>query len=234
MESVENLFRQIGGTFLTKPARLQQKTEKIQGFLFDWDGVFNSGIKSHTYASTYSEIDSMGINLLRFSYWLKTATVPFTGIITGQYNESAFELSKREHFNSVYFNFKSKNEALEQIAHLHNIKPSQILFVYDDVLDISIAKKCGLSVLINRKSSPLLTKYVKDNDVADYITGHKADENAIREICELIMGLNKDYETVLNERIAFSEKYQTYLEERNNIVSKFYHKSDKRIIETSI
>jgi len=234
MNNVEDVFRLHGGEFLVSPSIFKQKAEKIQGFLFDWDGVFNSGVKNNTFASTYSEIDSMGINLLRFSYWLNTGKMPFTGIITGQHNESAFELAKREYFNSVYYNFKYKNEAVVQIEKLHKIKPTQILFVFDDVLDISVAQICGLSVLINRTASPLFTNFVKKHKYADYITGHTGNTNAVRESCELIMGMLDCYELILDERIKFSEKYQLYLEERSKIESKFYYKSDKRIIETLI
>jgi 3-deoxy-D-manno-octulosonate 8-phosphate phosphatase (KDO 8-P phosphatase) len=234
IQKIAEIFSGLGARFITKPDSMEKKLQNIRGLLFDWDGVFNSGKKSSEHPSTFSEIDSMGINLLRFAIWLETGIVPFTGIITGQINDSAFELAKREHFHAVYFNFKSKKEALDHIKEEFEIKPSQMAFVFDDVLDISAAKHSGLSMLVKRTSSPLLTNFILNNGLADYITAHTASENAIREICELLIGLKGRYDEVLEKRIQFSEEYSDYLQQRNQITSIFYHKSDKKIIETTI
>ncbi len=231
---IEDFFAEVGGKFLTKPETLIKKMDLVQGLLFDWDGVFNNGQKSVEYSSSFSEIDSMGINMLRFSLWLATGVVPFTGIITGMINDSALELSKREHFNAVYSNFKSKKEALDHIRDEYYLKPSQLIFIFDDILDISAARHTGVSILIKRTSSPLFNKYVIENKLADYVTGHTGDSNAIREICELILGLKDVYNKVIEKRIAFDDDYKEYLLQRNQISSTFYHKSDKKIIETVI
>jgi 3-deoxy-D-manno-octulosonate 8-phosphate phosphatase (KDO 8-P phosphatase) len=233
-QKIEDLFIELGATFLTKPDSMRKKMLNVRGLLFDWDGVFNSGKKSVDHSSEFTEIDSMGINMLRFSIWLETGIVPFAGIITGQINDTAFELAKREHFNAVYFNFKSKKEALEHIKEEFEIRASQVVFVFDDILDVSAAQSAGLSMLVKRNSSPLFTKYILDKELADYVTAHTADEHAIREICELLMGLTEKYEEVLDKRISFSDEYQDYLMQRNQISSTFYHKSDKKIIETVI
>jgi len=232
--NISQIFSELGATFITKPESIVKKLQNVRGLLFDWDGVFNSGVKSADYPSTFSEIDSMGINMLRFAIWLETGEIPFTGIITGQINDTAFELSKREHFNAVYFNFKSKKDALNHIKDEFKIKESQMVFVYDDILDCSAAEHAGLSMLIKRTSSPLFTQYVLQNQFADYITAHTSSEQAIREICELILGLKGVYNNVLDKRIAFSEEYVAYLSQRNQVNSTFYHKSDKKIIETLI
>ncbi len=233
-KQVAGIFSDLGGEFITKPDSIGKKLQNIRGLLFDWDGVFNNGTKSADHPSTFSEIDSMGINMLRFAIWLETGVVPFTGIITGQINDTAFELAKREHFHSVYFNFKSKKEALEHIREVFDLRASQMLFVFDDILDAPAAKHAGLSFLVKRTSSPLFTQYVLQHGLADYITAHTSEEQAVREICELLLGLTGKYNEVLDQRIAFSDKYTEYLSQRNQIISTFYHKSDKKIIETTI
>lgn len=233
-EGIQKLFEALGGKFLTPAAKIAKKLENTHGFLFDWDGVFNSGEKGAEMSSTYSETDSMGINLLRFSYWLKHGELPFMGIVTTQINESAFELAKREHFDAVYFTFKYKKEALTHIHEVHDIRANQMAFMMDDVLDISGAEIAGLSFMVRRSSSPLFAKYIEDKDLVDYITAHTGDQNSVREMCELIIGLSGTYEKVLEERVTFSENYQKFLDERDRIESKFYHKVDRKIIETII
>jgi 3-deoxy-D-manno-octulosonate 8-phosphate phosphatase (KDO 8-P phosphatase) len=234
IKQTEVIFSELGGQFITKADSMAKKMQNIKGLLFDWDGVFNPGVKSADQPSTFSEIDSMGINMLRFSIWLETGVVPFTGIITGQLNNTAFELAKREYFNAVYFNFKSKKEALDHIKDEYDIRASQMVFVFDDILDCPAAKHSGLSMLVKRTSSPLFTDYVLNNELVDYITAHTAEQQAIREVCELLMGLKGNFNDVLDKRIAFSSEYVEYLNQRSQISGTFYRKSDKRIIETII
>ena len=233
-DHIQKMFEQLGGTFFTPASKLSKKLENIHAILLEWDGVFNSGKKGVDFPSSYSETDSLGINLMRFGIWMKTGKLPFIGIITGQINESAFQLAKREHFDSVYFTFKSTKEALTHVTEIQGIRTSQMAFVMDDVLDISAAEIAGLTFLVKRKASPLFENYILRHDLADYITANAGDKNAIREICELIMGLNGTYDISVEERIAFSEKYQDYLEARDKIESRFYHKVDRKIIETII
>ena len=90
--------------------------QSIKAFVFDWDGVFNDGRKSSDSDSTFTEIDSMGINLLRFDYWLRKKKIPMIFIVTGMKNNSAIEFSKREHFDGIFLNIKNKREALESIC----------------------------------------------------------------------------------------------------------------------
>lgn len=232
--NVEETFRQLGGQFLTPAKEIIRKIQNTEAILLDWDGVFNNGEKGYEHYSTYSEIDSMGLNMLRFAIWQQQGKLPFAGILTGQVNQSAFELAKREHFNAVYFNFKAKQEALEHLKKTFHINPSKVLYFFDDILDIPAASMSGFAILIRRTSSPLFTDYVIKHEIADYITAHTAEQNAIREACELLLGLMNVYNSCVQQRIDFSESYQQYLAERNKVNSMFYHKAENKILQTKI
>ncbi|MGD9493166.1 MAG: hypothetical protein AB7V36_07405 [Bacteroidales bacterium] len=233
-ELIQELFEKHGGVFMTPAPKIAKKLENIHGFLFDWDGVFNSGKKSSEFPSTYSETDSLGINLLRFSYWLRYKKIPFVGLVTNQITESAFDLAKREHYNAVYVNFKSKKEAFTHMNDTFNLRPTQVAFIMDDVLDLSAADVAGLSFMVGRKSSPLFMNYVHEKDLVDYISYQRGDLNAVRELCELMMGLTDTFEETIQQRVSVSDEFQAFLEERDEIESKFYHKVDRKIIETVI
>ncbi len=233
-ELIQELFEQYGGVFMTPAPKIAKKLENIHGFLFDWDGVFNSGKKSSEFPSTYSETDSLGINLLRFSYWLRYKKIPFVGLVTNQITESAFDLAKREHYNAVYVNFKSKKEAFTHMNDTFNLRPTQVAFIMDDVLDLSAADVAGLSFMVGRKSSPLFMNYVHEKDLVDYISYQRGDLNAVRELCELMMGLTDTFEETIQQRVSVSDEFQAFLEQRDEIESKFYHKVDRKIIETVI
>jgi 3-deoxy-D-manno-octulosonate 8-phosphate phosphatase (KDO 8-P phosphatase) len=104
----------------------------------------------------------------------------------------------------------------------------------DDVLDVSAADLVGTSFLVRRSASPLFEMYVRDNELVDYITANTGNRNAVREICELVMGLLGKYNEVIEARLKFDEAYEEYTEYRDKIESRFYHKIDRKIIETII
>src|SRR5512138_1919784 len=110
---LEQEFVKSGGIFLTSPKEIGSALKTIKAFIFDWDGVFNDGRKTSVSDSSFSEIDSMGINLLRFDYWLRYNRFPQMFIITGMKNETAAGFARREHFDGIFQNSKNKKEALE-------------------------------------------------------------------------------------------------------------------------
>jgi len=233
-ESVEKVFSEAGGEFITPASQIAEKLKNIKVYLFDWDGVFNAGVKGEGTHSAYAEPDSMGTNLLRFGHWLKSDELPLFGIITGQNNKSAFELSRREHFQFVYYSLPNKIEAVNHIESIYEITRDRIAFVFDDALDLSIAAACGLRFLVRRTASPLFERYVRENHLCDYICAHVGDEYAVREVCELILGLAGVYSEALDERIKFSDKYSTYLSKRISGSTSCYTMSNGAIIEKNI
>lgn len=215
--ALEQQFVKLGGTFLTPAKEINSFLVNIKAFVFDWDGVFNDGRKTNDTDSTFSEIDSMGINLLRFDYWLRNNRLPRIFIITGMKNQSAIEFSKREHFDGIFLNIKNKTEALESIYSNYNVVAKEIAFIFDDVLDIEVARTSGLSFFVGRKSNPLLTDYIKRNKICNYISAFSGENHAIREICELLIGLSGDYNRALELRIQYNGEYEEYLNKRNSI-----------------
>jgi 3-deoxy-D-manno-octulosonate 8-phosphate phosphatase (KDO 8-P phosphatase) len=214
-----NLFEELGGEFVSPPVQLMQKWSKIKAFVFDWDGVFNTGLKGHETTSHFTEADSMGVNMLRFSYWLtNNYTQPVTAIITGQNNVSAEHFANREHFNFIFSGCPDKQSAYEQFLESAGINHDEVMYVIDDVLDLTIADKCGLRIMINRYASPLFYNHVKTKKLADYISFNVGGENAVREVCELLIGLNGNYTTVMEKRMVFEGDYKTYLDERNKAI----------------
>jgi 3-deoxy-D-manno-octulosonate 8-phosphate phosphatase (KDO 8-P phosphatase) len=215
--ALEKEFVKLGGTFLTPVEEINSSLARIKAFVFDWDGVFNDGRKTSDKDSTFSEIDSMGINLLRFNYWLKNNQFPLIFIITGMKNQAATDFSKREHFDGIYLNVKNKREALDSICNNYKIVAKEIACIFDDVLDIELAKLSGLSFIVGRKANPLLMNYVKQNKICNYISAFSGANYAVREICELLIGLSGDYNRTLELRIQFKGEYEEFLNKRNAI-----------------
>jgi 3-deoxy-D-manno-octulosonate 8-phosphate phosphatase (KDO 8-P phosphatase) len=225
-----DIFLQLGGNFLVSTASFSAKLSNIKAFIFDWDGVFNNGSKTDA-GSPYSEVDSMGINLLRFGHWLRTGNLPTTAIMTGENNQPAFYLAKRERFQAVYFKFANKTIAFQHFLATHNLQAHEVCFCFDDVLDLSVAALCGLRVLVRRDASPLFVQYVKNQQLADYQTANTGGNFAVREVAELLLGVLGNYEQAVLKRQNFDADYQNYLAFRNSQVPQFFTVQKEQILE---
>ena len=217
MSSIEQLFTGLGGTFLSPVDKIRETYEKIKVLVFDWDGVFNDGFKHHDSGSLFSETDSMGLNLLRFNYFATHKKLVNTFIVTGLNNTMAVKFAEREHFNGIYLNYKFKEEAFEEIRKQTGCEFEEMAFIFDDVLDFGMAGRCGLSFFIPRKAAPLTKNYVLDNTLCDYITAHEGGGYAIREICELLIGLTDKFKETIENRIRFKGSYEEYFFTRNSV-----------------
>ena len=234
MTEIENLYSFIGGRFLTPSGEIQAKLYNIKAFVFDWDGVFNDGQKDAGGSSNFSEVDSMGTNLLRFSHFLKQGGLPITAIISGEKNETAFYFSQRECFNYSFFKVPHKKAALDFICEKENINPCEVAYFFDDVLALPIAELCGIRVLVNQKANPLFTQYCIKNKLVDYLTANCGGHFAIRESTELLCGLNDNFNEVIKDRVQNSVHYQTYIQARRQIKPEFFTLKDNAITSVNM
>ncbi len=186
----------------------------LKCFLLDWDGVFNNGAKTISQGSGFSEIDSMGLNLLRYAYFRKNGSIPYTAIITGELNETAKFFAEREKINGLFYKAKNKIIPFNYILETQKLEAEHTCFLFDDVLDLSVARMAGLRILIERAGMPYFSDFVKANNMADFYTQNTGGNNAIREACDHIMFELGNFKEVLNSRIAFDDDYKKYIELR--------------------
>jgi 3-deoxy-D-manno-octulosonate 8-phosphate phosphatase (KDO 8-P phosphatase) len=217
-----NLEKIFKGKFLTSPLNILAKLEKIKVYIFDWDGVFNNGQKDENNTSLFNEIDAMGVNLLRFNHFKRKGSMPVFGIITGERNSASHTFSDREHIDFVYYKIKHKSIALEHLCKKHNVTPDEISFVFDDVLDLDVAKKVGVRMMVSRPANPLLIKYAEKTQLMDYLTANDGNNHALREVVELLIGLTGIYEETLSDRIAYNDTYRKFITMRNSLPTEYY------------
>jgi 3-deoxy-D-manno-octulosonate 8-phosphate phosphatase (KDO 8-P phosphatase) len=229
MTELENLYGILGGKFITPTQEIKNKLQKIKAFVFDWDGVFNDGQKQASGGSNFSEVDSMGQNLLRFSHYLKNKRLPVTAILSGEKNDTAFYFSERECLNYSLFKVPHKLAALEFLCEKENLKADEVAYFFDDVLDLSFAEKCGLRMMVNQKANPLFSNYCIKHNLVDYLSASKGGSFAVREMTELLIGLNGNYDEVMTERKDNSSNYQDYIALRKAVKPSFYTLSNNKI-----
>ena len=216
---IEARFSKLGGVFLTPVGVLHERLAGLRGLVSDWDGVFNDGAKGDASSSTYNEPDSMGTNLLRYALWRAHGTLPVAALITGADNPSAREFARREHFHAVYHGARNKTAAIEAFCASQRVSSERLLCIFDDVNDLGMAFACGVRVLVRRTASPLLHDYVTRQHLCDYITGHTGSAHAVREVCELVLGLLGAFDAVVASRVAWDAEYARYFAARQAVAT---------------
>lgn len=203
--------------YLHEPEELQRRAKKIKAVLFDWDGVFNDGWKDLERGSPFSETGSMGVNMLRFALWLKNGLNPPAAVITGQINPQAVGFVQRERFHAIFMGFINKPDAFEVFLRDNGLKAGEVAFFFDDAIDLALAKQCGLRVMIGRKAGMRFTEHVIARGDADIVSACSGGENGLREGTEAVIELLGNFADVFDQRAAYSEEYQRYLQERNAV-----------------
>lgn len=216
---IGKVFRQLGGEFLLSPEALAARLAGIRAFVFDWDGVFNAGRKGGQTASTFGEADSMGTNLLRYALWRRDGALPFVAVISGASNIVARQFAEREHFNAVFTGVRNKSDVFARVTAEHGIEPAECAFIFDDVNDFGPARQCGLRLMIRRRSSPLLLEYAATQGICDYVTGTEGGSGAVREVCEMLLGLSGAFDAVVASRTNFAPEYEHYFAARQMVTT---------------
>lgn len=231
---LQELFEDIGGKFISTIEDINTKNNQIKAYLFDWDGVFNNGEKSGNEGSPFNEADSMGTNLLRFSYWLKNDNLPIVGILSGEKNQNALNWSNRESIHSCYFKCGNKSIAFEHFLKNNHLKASEVAYFFDDVLDLKVAELVGLRIFLPRKNNPLFNQFVIRKELADYCCSTHGGDFAIREAVEFLIALNNNFDEVITNRMNYSSEYKKYINLRNSGMVEYFSLINQEISRMEI
>lgn len=230
VSAVARRFSDAGGVFVTPATTLTTRLRHIRAVLFDWDGVFNSGVKGQGLPSTFSEADSMGNNMLRYALWRQAEQLPIVAVVSGEDNRAALQFAKRERLQAVYMGVRDKRLVIEHLCSRHKLERKEIACVFDDINDLGMAALCGLRYLVRRPASPLLTHYAAERELCDYISAHDATQHAVRELCELSLGLLGMFEQVVDSRAAYDASYQRYFSERQSERTHCYTQKAQKLV----
>ena len=212
-------FFTTNGLRTTAPEpELLRRLARIKAVLFDWDGVFNDGFKDAEGGSPFSEVGSMGVNLLRFALWLRNGHLPKAAVITGQHNPYAERFAQRERLQGVYMGFTNKPEAFDSFLAKHELQSEEVAFFFDDVLDLPVAARCGMRVMIGSSVTAWLVEQAIERGEVDLVTANSGGDNGLREATDAVIALLGNGTEVIEHRVKYSEIYQRYLSERQAVV----------------
>ena len=169
-----------------------KKAKKIKAILFDVDGVLTDG--GIIYDDTGLEYKKYNVKDGQIISHLKRLGF-VVGAITGRESDvvknRCIELKLDFHKHGVkdklveYNNFKKK----------YNLKDKHIAYIGDDIIDLVILTRCGLSATPND-----VRGYMKEN--VDIVTSSKGGDGVFRDIADYIL----ESQDLLQELIKQSKK----------------------------
>ncbi|ETI67539.1 KdsC family phosphatase [Neobacillus vireti] len=175
------------------------KKSEIKLIVLDVDGVLTDGnllIGSNGVEfKSFHVKDGMGISLVRF-YGIKVA------IITGRKSESVQIRSRELNIDFLYEGIANKEEILYEIITLLEIDLKNVCYIGDDINDLPVIKLVGYSAA-PQDAVEIVRKSV------DYICKYNGGNGAVREVIDLILAEQADYdvlvENYLSEKIKITQ-----------------------------
>jgi len=162
---------------------------KIKLLILDVDGVLTDG--SIILDSEDNEIKAFHV---RDGHGIKMLTKAGiqVAIITGRHSKVVERRAHELGITEVYQRCHIKTVAYEHLLEKIGISDAETAYVGDDVVDIPLFKKVGLSVAVSDAS-----EYVKKE--AMLITKNRGGRGAVREVCELILKASGKWEEIIDE-----------------------------------
>ena len=151
--------------------------KKLKLIIFDIDGVFTDGSiyldENDNETLKFSRIDGKGIELLRKNYY-KLA------VITSENSEIVKLRMEKLKITDIFIGIKDKIKIYNNLKEKYQLEDSNICFLGDDIQDLGILKKVGLSCC------PLnAQQIVKENSI--YKSPFKGGDGFVRDVCNIIL-----------------------------------------------
>jgi len=167
---------------------IDKELKRIRLLLLDVDGVLTDGgiiyDDNNVEIKMFNVKDGLGLRLLMDSGIQ-------VGIVTGRVSSSLKHRCKNLGITTIFDGIHDKAEALEKIMNQTGVNAEEIAFVGDDLPDIPIMKRVGLSVAVADAH-----ENVREN--ADMLTSAKGGRGAVREICEALLKAGGKWEEIVN------------------------------------
>ena len=155
----------------------KQRLSQITTLLFDVDGVLTDGkVIITTEGEMYRQMDT------KDGYALKCALDAGLKIviISGGTNEGVRNRLKALGVYDIYLGAHHKLDAYQDLLDNYDLKPENMLYMGDDVPDIPVMEKVGVSCCPQDAVTDVL-------QISDYISPKKGGEGCVREIIEQVL-----------------------------------------------
>lgn len=152
----------------------KQKLKDISTIIFDVDGVLTDGslilFPSGEMVRTMNTKDGYAMQLA-IKRGLRLIA------ITGGRDEMVVERLKYLGLTEIYSNTKDKRKVYRELLDKFSLKPSEILFMGDDIPDLEVMKEVGLACCPNDAVSDIRA-------ISEYISPFDGGKGCVRDILE--------------------------------------------------
>ena len=163
--------------------------EQIKLVAFDVDGVLTDGALTFSddgkEIKSYDAKDGLGVVMLSRAGLI-------TSIITARESNAVKLRAKMIDIKELFMGQKNKIEALEELVKKYNLKYEEIAYMGDDLPDLCVLKKIGLSCCPNDAIEDVKKECV-------FVSSKNGGKGAVRELCDFILKSKKiTYEMISN------------------------------------
>ena len=173
----------------SKDTSMRDKASQIKMIILDVDGVLTDGrlIYDNTGEEykAFNSRDGHGLRML-----IDGGIQP--ALLTGR--KSKLVLHRAENLGIspelIYQGYRDKRPAFAELCTKTGIKPEEIAYVGDDVIDLPVMSKVGLAIAVQDAHW-----FVKQH--ADWVTETAGGKGAVREVCEFLLDAQGKLESML-------------------------------------
>src|SRR6185312_12203440 len=192
---------------MLKKSSAQARARRIKLLLFDVDGVLTDG-KLFLFPVSTSESggaasgqivveakgfhaqDGAGISIARIA-GIKA------GLITRRNSETVALRARDLKLEQVHQGIRNKLKAFREILSAERLSASEVAFVGDDVIDLTVMRNCGFSVAVANARREV-------KQAAHYVTPHAGGDGALRDVIEFILKAQGKWKQAVEKYIADS------------------------------
>lgn len=157
--------------------QFKEKLHQITTFIFDVDGVLTNGT-----VILMPDGELVRQMSVRDGFAIKAATEAGynIAIISGGTNEAVRNRLQLLGVNDIYLKVYDKVEKYNEYIDMYQLNPEEILYMGDDLPDISVMKRVGAATA-PQDADPEVLK------IADYISNKIGGSGCVRDVIEQVM-----------------------------------------------
>lgn len=162
----------------------KQRLKNIKSFIFDVDGVLTNGSLLIT-----AEGEFLRTMNIKDGYALQLAVKKGykVAVISGGHSDGVPKRMNRLGITDVFMGVENKMKTFENFISKHNLNTSDIVYMGDDMPDITTMQQCGIAACPN-DAVPDIKK------ICIYVSPANGGEGCVRDIIEQTMRLQGTWE----------------------------------------
>jgi 3-deoxy-D-manno-octulosonate 8-phosphate phosphatase (KDO 8-P phosphatase) len=168
---------------------LSEKLKSIQLLLLDVDGVLTDGAIIYSQDGSETKIfnvqDGLGLKLAM-------ANGIQVGIVTGRKSPALDHRCRDLGIRYSFAGVQDKAKILEKIAEQTGVAPEHTAYMGDDLPDLSLMRRVGLSIAVSDAHETVLEN-------ADWTTSATGGNGAVREVCEALLKTQGKWQKLIDQ-----------------------------------